>query len=155
MWELDYKESWAPKNWCFWTMMLEKTESPLDCKEIQLVYPKGDQHWIFIGRPDVEAVILIPWPPDMKNWLIYKYPDVGKDWSQEEKGMTEDEMVGWSHWHDGCEFEEALGVGDWPWGHRESDMTERLNWTETVLSDHINSKFESKIKSMLGVYPNI
>ena len=113
MWELDYKESWALKNWCFWTVVLEKTESPLDCKEIQLVYPKGDQPWIFIGRPDAEAVILIPWPPEVKNWLICKYPDVGKDWRQEEKGTTEDEMVGWSHRHDGCEFEEALGVGDW------------------------------------------
>ena len=95
MWELDYKESWAPKNWCFWTVVLEKTlESSLDCKEIQPVHPKGDQSWIFIGRTDAEAETLILRPPDVKNWLIGKYPDAGKDWRQEEKGMTEDEMVG-------------------------------------------------------------
>ena len=95
MWELDHKESWALKNWCFWTVVLEKTlESPLDCKEIQPVNPKGDQAWIFIGRTDVEAEALILWPPDEKNWLIGKDPDAGKDWRQEEKGTTEDEMVG-------------------------------------------------------------
>ena len=94
-WELDYKESWAQKNWCFWTVVLKKTlESPLDCKEIQPVHPKGDQSWVFIGRTDVEAETPIFWPPDVKNWLIGKDPDVGKDWGQEEKGMTEDEMVG-------------------------------------------------------------
>ena len=94
MWELDYKESWAPKNWCFWTVVLEKTlESPLDCKEIQLVHPK-DQSWVFIGRTDVEAETPILWPPDVKSWLIWKDPDAGNDWGQEEKGMTEDEMVG-------------------------------------------------------------
>ena len=93
MWELDYKESWAPKNWCFWTVLLEKTlESPLDCKEIQPINPKGNQSWIFIGRTDAETPIL--WPPDVKNWLIGKDPDDGKDWRQEERGMTEDEMVG-------------------------------------------------------------
>ena len=106
MWELDYKESWAPKNWCFWTVVLEKTlKSPLDCKEIQPVHPKGDQSWVFIGRTDAEAEAPILWPPDAKNWLNGKYPDVGKDWRQEEKGMTEDEMVGWHHWLDGHEFE--------------------------------------------------
>ena len=95
MWELAYKESWAPKNWCFWTVVLEKTlESPLDCKEIQPVHPKGDQSWVFIGRTDVEAETLILWPPDAKSWLISKDPDAGKDWRQEEKGTTEDEMVG-------------------------------------------------------------
>ena len=94
IWELDYKESWAPKNWCFWTMVLEKSlESPLDCKEIQPVHPKGNQSWIFTGRTDAEAPIL--WPPDMKNWLTAKDPDAGKDWKQEEKGTTEDEMAGW------------------------------------------------------------
>ena len=87
MWELDYKESWAPKNWCFWTVVLEKTlESPLDCKEIQPVYPKGDQSWIFIGKTDVEAETLILCPPDAKNWLTGKDPDAGKDWKQEKKG---------------------------------------------------------------------
>ena len=99
MWELDYKESWAQKNWCFWTVVLEKTlESPLNCKEIQPVHPKGDQSWVFIGRTDVEALTPIFWPPDAKSWLIWKDPDAGKDWEQEEKGMTEDEMVGWHHW---------------------------------------------------------
>ena len=98
MWELDYKESLAPKNWCFWTVVLEKTlERPLDCKEIQPVHPKGDQSWVFIGRTDVEAETPILWPLDVKNWLTGKDPDAGKDWGQEEKGMTEDEMVGWHH----------------------------------------------------------
>ena len=105
MWELDYKESWVPKTWCFWTVVLEKTlESPLDCKEIQPDHPKGDQSWVFIGRTDVEAETPILWPPDAKNWLIWKDPDAGKDWSQEEKGTTEDEMVGWHHRLNGREF---------------------------------------------------
>ena len=96
MWELDYKESWAPKNWCFWTVVLERTlESPLDCKEIQPVHPKGDQSWKFIGRTDAEAETLILWPPDLKNWLTGRDPDAGKDWGQEEKWTTEDEMVWW------------------------------------------------------------
>ena len=138
MWELDYKESWALKNWCFWTVVLEKTlESPLDCKEIQSVHPKGNQSWIFIGRTDAEAETLILWPPDVKNWLIGKDPDAEKDWRQE-KGTTEDEMLRWHHWLDGHEFEQVLGVGDGqgslvccsPWGCKELDMTEWLNWTE-------------------------
>ena len=137
--ELDYKESWAPKNWCFLTVVLEKTlESPLDCKEIQPVHPKGDQSWIYIGRTDAEAEIPILWPPDVKDWLIGKDPDAGKDWRQKEKGTTEDEMVGRHCWLGGHEFEQALGVGDGqgslkccsPWGHKESDKTESLNWTE-------------------------
>ena len=136
MWELDYKESWAPKNWCFWTVVLEKTlESPLDCKEIQLVHPKGSQSWIFIGRTDSNAEIPVFWPPDTKNWLIGKDPDSGKDWRQEDKGSTEDKMVGCHHHLDGHEFEQAPGVGDGqgslvccsPWGHNESDTTEWLN----------------------------
>ena len=131
MWELDYEESWVPKNWCFWTVMLEKTlECPLDCKEIHPVHPKGNQSWIFIGRTDVEAETPILWPPDAKNWLIWKDLDAGKDWRQE-KGTTENEMVGWHHRLDGHEFEQALGVGD-GWGSlascspcscKESDMT--------------------------------
>ena len=105
MWGLYYKESWVPKNWCFWTMMLKKTlERPLDCKEMQSVNPKGNQSWIFIGRTDVEAETPILWPPDRKNWLIWKDPDAEKDWGQEEKGTTEDEMVGWHHWLNGHEF---------------------------------------------------
>ena len=136
MWELDYKESWIPKNWRFWTVVLEKTlESPLDCKEIQPVHPKGDQSWVFIGRTDVEAETLILWPPHAKSWLIGKDPDAGKDWRQEKKGMTEDEMVGWHHRLNGHGFGWTLGVGDGqgglvccsPWGHKESDTTEQLN----------------------------
>ena len=106
MWVLDYKESWMLKNWCFWTVVLEKTpESPSDCKEIQPVHPNGYQSYMFIGRTDVEAETPILWPPDMKSWLIWKDPDAGKDWRQEEKGTTEEEMVGWHHWLDGHEFE--------------------------------------------------
>ena len=108
MWELDYKESWAPKNWCFWTVVLEKTlESPLDCKEIEPIHPKGNQSWIFIGRTDVEVETLILRPPDAKNWLIGKDPDARKDWRREEKGTTEGEMVGWL---DGHEFKQAPGL---------------------------------------------
>ena len=138
MWELDYTESWALKNWCFWTVVLEKTlESPSDCKEIQSVNPKGNQPWIFMGRTDAEAPIL--GPPDVKGWLIGKDPDAGKDWRWEEKGTTEDEMAEWHHWLNGHEFEQALGVGDGqgglaccsPWGRKESDTTERLTWIET------------------------
>ena len=134
MWELDSKESWVLKNWCFWTVVLEKTlESPLDCKEIQPVHLKGNQSWIFIGRTDAEAEAPILWSPDAKNWLIWKDPDAGKDWRWEKKGMTEDEMVGWHHRLDGHEFEQALGVGDGQgslvcWGLKESDMTEWPNW---------------------------
>ena len=113
MWKLDHKESWALKNWCFWTVVLEKTlESALDCKEIQTVHPKGDQSWVFIGRTDAEAETPILWPPDVKNWLIGKDPDAGKDWRQEDKGKTEDEMVGWHHCLKGHEFEQAPRVGD-------------------------------------------
>ena len=137
MWELDYKESWAPKNLCFQTVVLKKTlESPLNCKEIQPVHPKGDQSWIFIGRTDAEAETPILWPPDAKNWLTGKDPDAGKDWRLE-KGTTEDEMVGWPHWLDGHELEQARGVGGGqgslaccsPWCRKESDTTEWLNWT--------------------------
>ena len=111
MWKLDHKEGWAPKNWCFWTVVLEKTlESPLDYKEIQPVYPKGDQSWVFIGRTDGESPIL--WPPDVKGQLIGKAPGAGKNWRQEEKGITEHEMVGWHHGLDGHEFERALEAGD-------------------------------------------
>ena len=106
MWELDHKESWAPKNGCFWTVVLEKTlENPLDCKEVQPVHSNGNQSWILIGSTDVEAETPILWPPDMKNWLIGKGPDAGKDWRREEKGTTEDEMVGWHHQLNGHQFE--------------------------------------------------
>ena len=137
MWELDYKESWMLKDWCSWTVVLEKTlERTLDCKEIKPDHPKGNQSWIFIGRTDAEAETLILWPPDAKNWLTGKDPDAGKDWRREKKGTTEDEMVGRHHWLDGHEFEQALEVGDGqgslacfsPWGCKESDTTELLNW---------------------------
>ena len=193
MWELDHKEGWVPKNWCFPAVVLEKTlESPLtarrsnlsnikeispeyslegrmlkllwrrlsteelillncgvgedsweslDCKETKSVNPRGNPSWIFIGRTAADAETPILWPPDAKNWLIGKDPDAGKDWRQEEKGTTEDEMAGWHHWLNGHEFEQVLGVGDGqgslaccsPWGHKESDMTEQLNWTEQVI----------------------
>ena len=136
MWELDYKESWAPKNWSFWTVVLEKTlESPLDCKEIQTVHSKGNQSWIFIGRTDAETPILFS--PDMRNWLLGKDSDAGKDWRWEEKGTTEDEMVGWHHWLERHEFEQALGVGDgqgslvlWSMGSQRvgHDWVTELNW---------------------------
>ena len=113
MWELDHKESWEPKNWCFWTVVLEKTlERPLDCKKIKLINPKRNQSLIFIARTDAEAEASILGPPNTKNWFIGKDPDAGKDWRQEEKGMTEDKMVGWHDWLDGHEFEQAPGVGD-------------------------------------------
>ena len=135
MWELDQKESWALKNWCFWTVMLEKTlGSPLDCREIKSVSSKGNQSWIFIRRTDAEIQAPIIWPPDEKSQLIRKNPDAGKDWKQEEKGTAEDEIVGWHHWLNGHEFEQALGDGEGqgrsaccsPWGCKELDMTERL-----------------------------
>ena len=144
MWELDHEESWAPKNWCFWTVVLEKTlESPLGYKEIKPVNPKGNQSWIVIGRTDAEAETPILSAPDVKNWPTGKDPVAGKDWRQEGKGMTEDEMVGWHHWLDGHEFEQAPGVGDGqgslvccsPWGHKESDTTEWLNWTPELKAD--------------------
>ena len=130
MWELDCEEGWAPKNWCFWTVVLEKTlESPLDCKEIQPVHPKGNQSWILIGRTVAGAEALILWPPDVKSRLIRKDPDGGKDWGQRRRGW-EDEMVGWYHWLTGCEFEQTAGdskaQGTWcatVHGVAESDMT--------------------------------
>ena len=150
MWELDYKESWTPNNWCFWTVVVKKTlESPLDCKEIQLVHPKGNQSWVFIGRTDTEAETRIFWAtPDVKNWLTGKDPGAGKDWRWEEKRMTEDEMAGWHHQFNGHELEQAPGVGDGmgglaccsSWGCKELDMTEQLNWlnwTEAFPSEHI------------------
>ena len=133
MWELDHKEGWAPKNWCFWTVGLEKTlESPLDSKEIKSVNPKGNQPGIFIGRTNAEAPIL--WPPDAKSWLIGKDLDAGKDWRQE-KGKAEDEMIGWHHWLSRHEFEQTLGGGEGqgslvccsPWGPKELDTTLQLN----------------------------
>ena len=148
MWELDCEESWVPKNWCFWTVVLKKTlVSLLDCKEIEPVHPKGNQSWVFIGRTDAEAEAPILWPPHVKSLLIGKDPDVGRDWGQEEKGMTEDEMAGWHHRIDGHEFWWTLGVGDGQgdlgccdsWGGKESDRTEWLNWTELtsfLICDH-------------------
>ena len=136
MWELDCEESWVRKNWCFWTLVLEKTlESPLDCKEIQPVHPKGDQSWVFIGRNDVEAETPILWAPDVTSWLIGKDPVAGRVWGQYGKGTTEDEMAGWHHRLNGHEFGWTLGVGDGQgslaccssWSCKESDRTKRLN----------------------------
>ena len=142
MWELECEESWVPKNWCFWTVVLEKTlESPLNCKEIQPVHSEGDQPWDFFGRNDAKAETPVLWPPHAKSWLTEKDSDAGRDWGQEEKGTTEDEMAGWHRWLDGRNSEWTPGVGDGqgglvccsPWGHKELDMTEWLNWTELVL----------------------
>ena len=136
------KKSWAPKNWCFWIVVLEKTlESPWDCKKIQPVHPKGDQPWLFFGRNDAKAETPVLWPPHAKSWLIGKDPDAWRDWGQEEKGTTEDEMAGWHHRLDGCEFEWTSVIGDGQgglascnsWGRKELDMTERLNWTELII----------------------
>ena len=128
--ESDYKESWASKNWCFWTVVLEKT-LPLDCKEIQPVHPKGNQSWIFLGRTDTEAESPILWPPDVRNWLTGKDTDAGKDWRQEEKGTTEDEMVGWHHWLDGHEFEQALGVGEGQGSLASCSLCHHMDMTES------------------------
>ena len=140
MWQLNHKEGWVLKNWCFQVVVLEKTlESPLDCKEIQPVSPKGNQLWILTGRTDAEAEAPILWPPDVKSRLSGKDLDAGEDWGQEEKEVTQDEMVGWHHWFNGHEFEQTLGVGEGqrslvccsPWGHKESDTTEWLNKNNT------------------------
>ena len=138
MWELGYKESWALTNWCSWNVVLEKTlESPSDCKDIQPVHPKGNQSWVFIGRTDVEMETPILWPPDAKNWLIWKDPDAGKDWGQEEKGMTEDEIAGWHHQLNGHVW---VNSRSWWWTGRpgvlqsmglqrvEHDWVTELNW---------------------------
>ena len=148
-WELGHEEGWVLKNWCFWTMILEKTlESPLGCKEIKPINPQGNQPWIFIGRTDDEAEAPILWPLDMKSWLIRKDPDAGKDWKQEEKGMTEDEVVGWHHRLNGHKFEQALGAGEGqgslvccsPRGHKDLDMTEQLNNNDFVSGSGYSSK---------------
>ena len=153
-------ESWTIKkaeqlkNWCFWTMVLQKAlESPLDCKEIQPVHSKGDQSWVFIGRTNIEAETPILWPPDVKIWLIWKDPDAGKDWGQEEKGTTENKMVGWHHQINGHGFGWTPGVGDGEgglaccgsWCRKELDMTERLNWTEMTHQDMIICNNGTKI----------
>ena len=172
MWELDYKESWGLKNCCFWIVMLEETlESPLDCKEIQPVHSKGDQSWVFFGRNDAKAETPILWPFHAKSWLLGKDSDAGRDWGQEEKGTIEDEMAGWHHWPYGHEFGWTPGVGDGQgglvccnsWGHKESDMTERLNWTELneprwtnsrkLMSQWINMFKGIRITYSFKVYP--
>ena len=166
MWNLDYKESWALKNWCFWTV--EKTlESPLDCKEIQPVHPIGDQSWVFIGRTDVEAETPVLWPLHAKSWLIGEDSDAGRDSAQEEKRTTEDEMAGWHHRLDVHEFRWTLGVGDGQgglacfdsWGRQESDKTEWPNWTELnwslintdakILNKMVASQIQQYIKKVI------
>ena len=142
MWELDWEENWALKNWCFWSVVLEKTlESPLDCKEIQPVHSERDQPWVFFGRNDAKAETPVLWPPHAKSWLIGKDSDAGRAWGQEEKGTTEDERAGWHHQLNGREFEWTPGVGDGQgglaccdsWGCKESDMTEWLNLRPQIL----------------------
>ena len=141
MWELDCEEIWAPKSWCFWTVVLENTlESPLDCKEIQPVHSEGDQPWDFFGRTDAKAETPVLWPLHVKSWLVGKDSDAGMDWVQEDKRTTEDEMAGWHHRLDGQEFGWTPGVGDVQgdlaccssWDRKESNMTEWLNWTELI-----------------------
>ena len=163
MWELDCEEGWAPKNWCFWTVVLEKTlESPLECKKIQPVHSEGDQPWGFFGRNDAQAETPVLWPPHAKSWLIGKDSDAGRDWGQEEKGTTEDEMAGWHHWLNGCESEWTPGVGDGQgglaccdsWDCKESDRTEQLNWTEPYMTtgktiDLTRRTFVGKVTSLL------
>ena len=141
-----------------WTVVLEKTlESPLDCKEIQPVHSKGDKSWVFFGRTDAKAETPILWPPHAKSWLIEEDSDAGRDWGQEEKGMTEDEMAGWHHWLNGCESEWTLGVGDGQgglaccdsWGRRESDTTEQLIWSNNLLIlNHTISSVEKTLKKL-------
>ena len=138
MWKLDHKGGWVPENWCIWTVVLKSLESPLDCKGVKPVNPKGNQSWIFIGRTDVEAETAILWSPDVKNWLIAKDPDAGQDWRREEMEMTEDEMVGGLHWLDGHEFDQAPRDGEGqgslaccgPWSHKE---LEKSDWTTAFL----------------------
>ena len=162
MGKLDCEESWVPKNWCFWTVVLEKTlESPLDCKEIQSVHPKGDQSRVFIGRNAAEAETLILWPPDAKSWLIGKVPDAGKDWEQEEKGMTEDEMVGWHHQLKGHGFgwlqklvmdRDAWRVmvhgvaRSWTWLSDWTELNGPLKLTDKV--SHLGIKLNSRLKGL-------
>ena len=165
-------ESWTVKKaehwriWCFWTVVLEKTlESPLDCKEIQLVHSEGDQPWDFFGRNDAKAETPVLWPSHVKSWLIGKDSDAGRDLGQEEKGTTEDEMAGWHHWLDGHEFEWIPGVGDgqgglaccYSWGRKESDTTEWLNWTELNYTKIFNCVERSKLRKILKkmVMPNL
>ena len=143
MWELDYKERWVPKNWCFWTVVLEKTlESPLNCKEIKPVHPKGNQSWIFIGSTDAKAETPILWPPDVKSWLIGKDPNAGKDWRQKKKGMTEDEMVGWHHQLDGHELVQELATDRGAWcaaAHGVAKSRTWLSdWTELMVILYLN-----------------
>ena len=167
MWKLDYKESWAPKNWYFWTVVLEKTlESPLDCKEIQPVSPKENQSWIFIERIDAEAETPILWLPDAKSWLIWNDPDAGKYGRQEEKGTTEDEMVGWHHWLDRHEFDWASS-GSWWWtgkpGMLQSmglqrvshDWATELNWTDSLSLFYWGPMEPGKITNSTSVYATI
>ena len=153
MWELDCEGSWAPNNWCFWTVVLEKTlESPLDCKEIQPVHPKGDQSWVFIQTP-------VLWPPHAKSWLIGKDLDAGRGCGQEEKGMTEGKMAGWHHRLDGHEFQWTQGVGDGQrglaccdsWGCKELDTTERLNWTESGCQKYVHNNYTVKYVNIKAI----
>ena len=169
---VNREEGWAPKNWSFWTVVLEKTlESPLDCKEIQLVHSERDQPWDFFGRNDAKAETPVLWPPHANSWLIGKDSDAGRDWGQKEKGMTEDEMAGWHRWLDGLESEWTPGSGDGQgglaccksWGRKESDMTERMIWSDLITSrlqekrsqetrKKVYSKWNNKRNSLSSIY---
>ena len=157
MWELDCEESWVPKNWCFWTTALAKThDSPLDCKDIQPFHSKGDQSWVFFGGNDAKDETPVLWPPQVNSWLIGKDSDAGRDCGQEEKGTTEDEIAGWHHRLYGHESEWTPGAGDGQgalvscnsWGHKESDMTEWLNWTELNWTDVLGEMFSLAVFRM-------
>ena len=168
MWELEYKESWVLKDWCFWTVVLEKTlESPLDCKEIQPVHPKGDQPWVFIGRTNAEAETPVLWPPRAKCWLTGKDSDAGRDCGQEMKGAAEDEMAGWHHPLDGHEFEWTLGAGDGQggleccnsWGRRvRHDWATEVNWmlrsaiSLLIFCQYWSITDRSVLKSLVWIY---
>ena len=163
MWELNCEESWVPKNWCFWTVVFEKTlESPLDFKEIQPVHPKGDQFWVFIARTDAEAETPILWPPHVKSWLTGKDPDAGRDWRQEEKGTTENEMAGWHHWLNGHEF--WVSSRRWLWTGRPGvlrfmgsrrvgqDWATKQNWTEFTISSPLKELQFRRVKTYFSIW---
>ena len=162
MWELDCEKSWVTKNWCFWTVVLEKTlESPLDCKEIQPVHSKGDQPWDFFGRNDAKDETPVLWPPHAKSWLIGKDSDAGRDWGQEEKGTTEDEMAGWHHWLDGHEFEWTLGDGDGQGGLASAihgvakSRTWLSEWTELKFISRYFILFDAILNGIVFFFDNL
>ena len=161
MWELDCEEGWVLKNWCIWTVVLEKTlESPLDCKQIQPVHSKGDQPWDFFGRNDANAEAPVLWPPHARSWLTGKEFDAGRDWGHEEKGTTHSEMAGWYHWLDERESEWTLGIGNGQgglvccdsWSRKDLDTTEWMNWTELNLDNKRKHYLEQNKKKKKNLH---